>query len=527
MAITLINNKVIAQQAVGGFSDLIVGKDGYLLVEDAAAVRLDGNGAEVVIRGTVVTNSDGVQTKDIYGAGGVVPVQVSSATVTVAEGGYLGGNTAINLLGANANVTNDGTIDSWTNGVYLQGYGASIVNHGAIDAGTMGVIVQGNSLTLTNDGTITGGSAGLSLGGTGLSIANTGTIVGEQGYAIILRGSADISNHGLIGSHQDGGIWVQNVAGEAGSSLALINTGTIDAAGDAVKLDMTLGLVTANVLNTGAIFGNVTFGDGHDVYDGREGTLRGVLDGGAGDDMLQGGAAAETINGGAGEDDIDAGAGDDMVHGGAGADFLDGGVGSDLLMYNTSAAGVVVNMTTGEAWGGDAQGDVFTGFERLWGSSHADALTGTAQDDSIAGLGGDDIIVGGQGRDVLRGVGGDDTIDGGNGRDILVGDVGADIFRYRVLGDSTASGSGRDVIRDFVAGEDFIDLSMIDPGAAPGDQAFAFRGSQLFSGSGPEVRHIELNGNTLVQVDANGDRGAVMSILLNGLHVLSASDFIL
>ena len=50
MAITLINNKVIAQQAVGGFSDLIVGKDGYLLVENAAAVRLDGNGAEVVIR---------------------------------------------------------------------------------------------------------------------------------------------------------------------------------------------------------------------------------------------------------------------------------------------------------------------------------------------------------------------------------------------------------------------------------------------------------------------------------------------
>ena len=97
MAITLINSKVITQQVAGTYSDIIIGRDGNLLVENGAAVRLDGTGAEAVVRGTVVSNSDGVQTKDIYGSGGVTPIDVLAATVTVTDGGYLGGNTAINL----------------------------------------------------------------------------------------------------------------------------------------------------------------------------------------------------------------------------------------------------------------------------------------------------------------------------------------------------------------------------------------------------------------------------------------------
>ena len=527
MAITLINSKVITQQVAGTYSDIIIGRDGNLLVENGAAVRLDGTGAEAVVRGTVVSNSDGVQTKDIYGSGGVTPIDVLAATVTVTDGGYLGGNTAINLRGADANVTNDGTINGWSTGMRLQGDGAGIINRGAIDAGTHGVLVTGDDTALTNDGSITGGSLGMSLWGNGTSVLNTGSIIGEENGGIYVKGSATISNHGVIASHHANAVYADNLAGEPGGNLTLINAGTIQAVGDAVKLSMSSGLVTGNVLNTGAIFGNVTFGDGHDVYDGREGTLRGVLDGGAGDDVLMGGATGETINGGTGTDDIEAGAGDDMVHGGAGADFLDGGAGIDLLMYTGSASAVTVNMTTGEAWGGDAQGDVFTGFERLWGSSHGDTLTGSTLDDSIAGLGGDDLILGGQGRDVLRGVAGDDTIEGGAGRDILIGDVGEDIFRFRSLADSTTQGSGRDVIRDFVQGEDLIDLSLIDPGAAPGDQAFAFMGQVKFSGTGPEVRYLELNGNTLVQVDANGDRGVDMTMLLNGVHTLAASDFIL
>lgn len=524
MAITLINSKVITQQAVGAFSDLVIGKDGYLLVENAPAVRLDGNGAEVVIRGTVVSNTTAILTKD---AGTATALDAAVPLVTVTADGYVSGNTTIHLHGTNAGVTNEGTIESWMVGAHIEGDGASIINRGAIDAGTMGALIMGDDATVTNAGTITAETLGMSLSGTGTSVVNTGSIIGESSGGIYAGGSATISNHGLIASHQGSGIYVENLAGEAAGNLTLINTGTIQGAGDAVKLSMSSGLVTGSVVNTGSIIGNVTFGDGQDIYDGSEGMLRGVLDGGAGDDMLTGGATAETINGGAGADEIDAGAGNDMVHGGAGADFLDGGAGYDLLIYNTSSAGVVVNMTTGEAWGGDAQGDVFTGFERLWGSNHADVLTGTALDDNIAGLGGDDLIAGGQGRDVLRGVGGNDTIDGGSGRDILIGDVGADIFRFRALGDSTATGSSRDVIRDFVAGEDFIDLSLIDPGAAPGDQAFAFRGLLNFNGTGPQVRYTELNGNTLVQIDADGDRGSDMSILLNGVHVLSASDFIL
>ena len=56
-----------------------------------------------------------------------------------------------------------------------------------------------------------------------------------------------------------------------------------------------------------------------------------LLDGGAGADRLYGGAGDDTLKGGAGADRLYGGAGDDTLKGGAGADLLDGGVGADTL----------------------------------------------------------------------------------------------------------------------------------------------------------------------------------------------------
>jgi len=122
----------------------------------------------------------------------------------------------------------------------------------------------------------------------------------------------------------------------------------------------------------------------------------------------------------------------DINEGGAGADTLNGWTGNDMLSYAGSSAAVVVNLDTGSASGGDAQGDTFTSFRDLCGSANGDNLTGSSVANRIEGGAGNDFIDGGAGRDSLFGEAGDDrlvvrsgddtaseTYDGGADTDIL------------------------------------------------------------------------------------------------------------
>ncbi len=105
------------------------------------------------------------------------------------------------------------------------------------------------------------------------------------------------------------------------------------------------------------------------------------------------------------------------MEGGAGADVMDGGVGgNDTAVYWNATAGVTVALN-GAASGGEADGDVLTGFEHLVGSSFDDVLTGDAGNNRINGRDGNDVIMGGDGDDHLIGGAGMDSIDGGNGVD--------------------------------------------------------------------------------------------------------------
>jgi Ca2+-binding RTX toxin-like protein len=106
----------------------------------------------------------------------------------------------------------------------------------------------------------------------------------------------------------------------------------------------------------------------------------------------------------------------------AGADSQFGGGGVDTLSYAGSAAAVTVNLATGAASGGDAAGDLFTGFENLVGSASADTLTGDGAANAITGGGGADTLNGGAGADVLR---------GGVGVDQMSGEDGADLFIWQ------------------------------------------------------------------------------------------------
>lgn len=147
---------------------------------------------------------------------------------------------------------------------------------------------------------------------------------------------------------------------------------------------------------------------GSDIINGTEGDD--LINGGGGNDAISGLGGNDTINGGDGndaligddgDDTLNGDAGNDAVRGGRGADVMDGGAGTNTLNYLSSSTGVTVNLSTGEASGGDAEGDRFTRFQNIDGTFHDDALTGDN---------GANILDGYTGRDILYGLGGDDSL---------------------------------------------------------------------------------------------------------------------
>ena len=230
---------------------------------------------------------------------------------------------------------------------------------------------------------------------------------------------------------------------------------------------------------------NLIAGSGHDTVtgnaasnrlEGRAGNDRltgnagnDVLIGGAGNDVLIGNAGSDRLWGGGGNDRLWGGGGNDRLVGGAGADRVAGGAGRDTADYAASGAGVALNLATGAASGGDAEGDRVSGIEDVAGSAHADRITGDgtanrlegrAGNDRLTGNAGNDMLIGNAGADRLWGGGGSDTLWGGRGadrlwggggNDRLVGGAGDDLFVF-------GPGHGNDTIARFADGEDRIDL---------------------------------------------------------------------
>ena len=151
---------------------------------------------------------------------------------------------------------------------------------------------------------------------------------------------------------------------------------------------------------TGGTEGNdsLSGGAGDDLVAGGGGND--LLAGNGGNDRVEGGNGNDTLSGGDGNDTLAGGEGNDLLIGGTGADRLAGGHGIDTASYDASNAAVFVNLASGTAAGGDAQGDTLTGIENLVGSAFGDTLTGDA---------GNNVLEGGLGNDALNGGAGNDT----------------------------------------------------------------------------------------------------------------------
>ncbi|NBZ87627.1 calcium-binding protein [Stagnihabitans tardus] len=358
---------------------------GALGASNAAAVTMTGQ-ASLTVLGTLY--SDG-------GAFGIPTVAVSGNAnrVLLGERGYLGNTKgpAISVAAGSFSLSNSGQIEASAEGVLASGTSVEIANSGSIRAsGFSAINVSSDSFHLVNSGEIVtlGGGTSVQLVSCYFDILNTGTL---------------------------GGI------------TALLTPG-------------------GTVTNLGTILGSVFLGGGANRFDGAQGVVTGVLDGQQGDDWLATGAGRDHIIGGVGNDTISSGADADTVSGGAGNDVIAGGTGNDRLVgdegndsfmgdagsdtiiggtgrdmvdYRGSSAGVEVDLTEAEAFGGDAEGDSLTGVEGLRGSAYGDVLVGDGLANLLRGAAGADRIDGGAGNDTLRGDTGADTLEGGTGFDTV------------------------------------------------------------------------------------------------------------
>lgn len=382
---------------------------------------------------------------------------------------------------------------------------------------------------------------------------------------------------------------------------------------------------------SGSLLNEVTYGEGRndtldgglgdDVLFGQNGSDR--LVGGLGNDVLAGGAGIDSYAGGDGDDTvlykigdgiefIDGGAGTDRfsIHGTSAAESitvnfngktivstsvtqqlvgieeitLDLGGGGDTLNYEATSAGIVVDLSAGQASGfvsianianvfGTASADILTagsGANQLRGGQGDDIFIATVDDArdeflasggvdladfsayttaldidlgeattiargtgssdatsdvlvgirNIIGGSGDDRLVGANGVNELFGGGGNDTLDGAVGRDTLTGGDGDDVFLFATAAE-TGLRNGADVILDF-GDNDRIDVSLFAPNAQ-----FIGTAARFDANATNQIRYSFDGTDTMIHIDTDTDRGVEAEIRLMGQYDLNVDDFIL
>jgi serralysin len=214
--------------------------------------------------------------------------------------------------------------------------------------------------------------------------------------------------------------------------------------------------------------------------------------------------------------------GEDIFYGSAGADRIDGGVGlADTVNYSLSPGGVTINLSSGAANGGDANGDFLVALEGAIGSAFADNIIGTAGNDMIEGGAGDDILNGGLGTDtvsyasstfgvtvhldnptsqntVQQGMDtiiGFENIIGSNSHDSLWGDAGNNVIEGRDGFDTIVSGGGINVLIGGAGGDTYFAQGSFDTvtEAIGGGYDVVLAQTNFALGAGSEVEALAVN----------------------------------
>ena len=129
--------------------------------------------------------------------------------------------------------------------------------------------------------------------------------------------------------------------------------------------------------------------------------------------------------------------------------------------------------------GGDASGDIATGFDHVIGGRSGDTLTGNDNANELRGMGGNDKLNGGDGDDMLKGGDGDDMLKGGDGDDMLDGGPGGDDLE----GGGTELVPGTDVAT-YASAEAGVTVDLSGGNSGRGDaDGDSFKGIEQYVGS--------------------------------------------
>jgi len=291
------------------------------------------------------------------------------------------------------------------------------------------------------------------------------------------------------------------------------------------------------------------------------------LQGGLGNDYFSSGVSSNTINGGGGSDNtvdytrasasifvnlsdntslnqghatvdtlfniqsiIGSKFNDTMISGHE-ANVFDGGKGNDDLSYAASDAAVSVNLATGDAHGGYAEGDSIINFENLVGSNFNDTLIGSTGNNRLDGGQGDDQLNGGGGNDTLLGNVGNDTIvagsgtqsiNGGSGNDTMDGGQGSNTYAiYQASGFSILD-SGRDgtVIANFSGTFNSINLSDTTKFSGIKNVSMIEAGSGSFTAIGSQDDNVITGGVNNDSIDGSSGNDTMIGGFGNDIYVV-------
>ena len=309
--------------------------------------QITGRGQAVA---SSATAGDGIRLEGNRSSDGIPPglfegsIVNTGSLLSESAQGTTGAFRAVNGLGFQGELVNTGLIAGVQNAVYF-GTGdhadGIIVNEGTISSDSRAVNIDGDGLELVNSGAILGsgnqrngtvyadgtaenfdivnlgGLIDAGVGNDGSAIAiETGDVIGDQvdgsvfnsglvqgrgtgagnqiGHGLRFIGGAgtegtaeftgDIVNQGRISGSLESdlaaGISIENV-GLAGT---IVNSGLIS--GTSVAVDASLATSSVNLVNDGAISGDILLGSQNDVLTVNSGSIDGAIDGGAGFDTL-------------------------------------------------------------------------------------------------------------------------------------------------------------------------------------------------------------------------------------------------
>ncbi|MGF6226694.1 Ca2+-binding RTX toxin-like protein [Inquilinus ginsengisoli] len=492
-----------------GIENLTGSRFADILTGDAGDNALIGGAGDDIITGgagkDAIDGSTGLDRASYAASNAAVTI---SLTTGIASGGHAQGDVLTHIESLTGSAFDDKLSGNDGTNVLSGGAGSDTIFAGAGDdylyGGTGADLVDGgngidtihyvSSLAAVTVNLTTNVNTGGEAAGDALS--NIENVVGSA-FADNLTGDARGNNlSGVAGNDVlSGASGDDTLYGGAGADVLNGGTGL-----DASSYEFSAAAVTVDLTTATATGGDAT----GDTFTSIEGLI-----GSRFADTLTGNALTNDLRGGDGNDVLSGLAGDDTITGGAGADTINGGAGMDSAYYTRSNAAVNVNLGTGFAAGGHAQGDLLIDIESAGGSEFNDTLIGSSV------------------KNVLSGELGNDTLRGGGGADELIGGAGADKFVFTATSDSPFQAG--DLIRDFSHAQgDLIDLSGIDANTgAAGDQAFSFIGNSLYSGTAGELRFANTApGVVTIAGDVNGDGTSDFHINLYGSSV-TASDFVL